>query len=88
MSVSAINPLPPRKQAPHAAKMCNIRDVNFLPLDSAMPDPPASFTASSASIGVLVFFCAFATDLAPTSFARPRAVVLAASRLSADHGVI
>jgi hypothetical protein len=37
--------------------------------------------------GAAFFLCASATDLAPPAFARARAVLLAAARLSGDHGV-
>ena len=45
-------------------------------------------TAPSASVGVKEFFiCVFGTALAPAAFARARAALLAAARLSGDHGV-
>ena len=44
-------------------------------------------TAPSASVGVKNFFCVFGTALAPATFARARAALLAAARLSGDHGV-
>jgi hypothetical protein len=37
--------------------------------------------------GAAFFLCSFATDLAPAAFARSRVALLAAPRLSADHGV-
>jgi hypothetical protein len=37
--------------------------------------------------GAAFFLCLFGTDLAPTAFARSRAALLAAARLSGDHGV-
>jgi hypothetical protein len=37
--------------------------------------------------GAAFFLCPFATDLASTAFARARAALLAAARLSGDHGV-
>jgi hypothetical protein len=37
--------------------------------------------------GAAFFLCLFATDLASTAFARARAALLAAARLSGDHGV-
>jgi hypothetical protein len=37
--------------------------------------------------GAAFFLCVFATDLAPAAFARSRAALLAAARLSGDHGV-
>ncbi len=36
---------------------------------------------------VAFFFCVFATDLAAAAFTRARAALLAAARLSGDHGV-
>jgi hypothetical protein len=37
--------------------------------------------------GAAFFLGIFATDLAPAAFARARAALLAAARLSGDHGV-
>jgi hypothetical protein len=37
--------------------------------------------------GGAFFLCLFATDLTPVAFARSRAAMLAAARLSGDHGV-
>jgi hypothetical protein len=37
--------------------------------------------------GAAFFLCLFAADLASAAFARARAALLAAARLSGDHGV-
>jgi hypothetical protein len=54
---------------------------------SIAPCRLVSFTVPLADHGAAFFLCVFATDLAPAAFARSRAALLAAARLSGVHGV-
>ena len=63
-----------------------IRDVNFH--RSIAPCPlGVVHGVLGFDRGVDFFLCVFGTTLAPAAFARARAALLAAARLSGDHGV-
>ena len=73
----SLAPSPPRRQP---------QQIPAPPLNSVMP-AGVVHGAFAFGRGAAFFLCVFAADLAPAVFARARAALLAAARLSGDHGV-
>jgi hypothetical protein len=61
--------------------------IAYVATSTSQRQPNVVHGAFGFDRGAAFFLCLFATDLASTDFARARAALLAAARLSGDHGV-